>query len=90
MTRPDVVGFVNGIPLVFMELKKPSVKLRAAFEKNLKDYKNVIPRLFHFNAVIILSNGLESKIGSITSSLNILVIGNELPKKRRVLLVWIP
>ena len=67
MTRPDVVGFVNGIPLVFMELKKPSVKLRAAFEKNLKDYKNVIPRLFHFNAVIILSNGLESKIGSITS-----------------------
>ena len=67
MTRPDVVGFVNGIPLVFMELKKPSVKLRAAFEKNLKDYKNVIPRLFHFNAVIILSNGLESKIGSVTS-----------------------
>ena len=89
MTRPDVVGFVNGIPLVFMELKKPSVKLRAAFEKNLKDYKNVIPRLFHFNAVIILSNGLDSKIGSVTSSLNTLVIGKEYLKKRRVLLVWI-
>ena len=67
MTRPDVVGFVNGIPLVFMELKKPSVKLRAAYEQNLKDYKNVIPHMFHCNAVIILSNGLESKIGSITS-----------------------
>ncbi|PCJ81100.1 MAG: hypothetical protein COA49_07295 [Bacteroidetes bacterium] len=67
MKRPDVVGFVNGIPLVFMELKKPSVKLRAAYEQNLKDYKNVIPHMFHCNAVIILSNGLESKIGSITS-----------------------
>ena len=67
MKRPDVVGFVNGIPLVFMELKKPSVKLRAAYEKNLKDYKDVIPHMFHCNAVIILSNGLESKIGSITS-----------------------
>ena len=38
-----------------------------AYEKNLKDYKDVVPRLFQFNAVIILSNGLESKIGSITS-----------------------
>ena len=67
MVRPDVVGFINGIPLVFMELKRPGVKLRAAYEKNLKDYKDVVPRLFQFNAVIILSNGLESKIGSITS-----------------------
>ena len=66
-TRPDVVGFVNGIPLVFMELKRPSVKLRAAYEKNLKDYKDVIPEIFHCNAVVILSNGLENKIGSITS-----------------------
>lgn len=65
--RPDVVGFVNGIPLVFMELKRPSVKLRAAYEKNLKDYKDVVPQLFHCNAVIILSNGIDSKIGSITS-----------------------
>ena len=65
--RPDVVGFVNGIPLVFMELKKPSIKLRAAYEDNLKDYKDVILQMFHFNAVIILSNGLDSKIGSITS-----------------------
>ncbi len=66
--RPDVVGFVNGIPLIFMELKKPSIKLRAAYEDNLKDYKDVIPQIFHFNAVIILSNGLDSKIGSITSN----------------------
>ena len=41
--------------------------LRAAYEKNLKDYRPIKPELFHFNAFIILSNGLESKIGSITS-----------------------
>lgn len=65
--RPDIVGFVNGIPLVFIELKAHHRKLRVAYETNLSDYKNTIPRLFHCNAVILLSNGLESKIGSLTS-----------------------
>lgn len=65
--RPDVVGFVNGLPLVFVELKGISVKLRAAFENNLNDYKKVIPRIFHCNAFVILSNGVKSKIGSISS-----------------------
>jgi type I restriction enzyme R subunit len=65
--RPDVVGFVNGLPLVFIELKGINVKLRAAYEKNLKDYKNTIPKMFHCNAFVILSNGVESKIGSISS-----------------------
>ena len=65
--RPDIVGFVNGIPLVFIELKAHHRKLRVAYETNLSDYKNTIPRLFHCNALIILSNGFESKIGSLTS-----------------------
>ena len=65
--RPDIVGFVNGLPLVFIELKGINVKLRAAYEKNLKDYKNTIPKMFHCNAFVILSNGVESKIGSISS-----------------------
>ena len=65
--RPDVVGFVNGLPLVFIELKGINVKLRAAYEKNLSDYKNTIPKMFHCNAFVILSNGMESKIGSISS-----------------------
>jgi type I restriction enzyme, R subunit len=65
--RPDIVGFVNGIPLVFIELKAHHRKLRVAYETNLSDYKNTIPKLFHTNAVILLSNGFESKIGSITS-----------------------
>ena len=52
--RPDVVGFVNGLPLVFIELKGINVKLRAAYEKNLSDYKNTIPKMFHCNAFVIL------------------------------------
>jgi len=65
--RPDIVGVVNGIPLVYIELKAHHRKLRVAYETNLNDYKNTLPRLFHCNAVIILSNGIESKIGSLTS-----------------------
>jgi type I restriction enzyme R subunit len=65
--RPDIVGFVNGLPLVFIELKAHHRKLKTAFEQNLTDYKDTIPHLFHCNAVIILSNGFDSKIGSLTS-----------------------
>lgn len=65
--RPDIVGFVNGIPLLFVELKAHHRKIKVAFETNLKDYKQTIPKIFHTNAFIILSNGFESKIGAITS-----------------------
>lgn len=65
--RPDIVGFVNGLPLLFIELKAHHKKLKVAYENNLRDYKDTIPKLFHANAFIILSNGLESKIGAITS-----------------------
>jgi type I restriction enzyme R subunit len=65
--RADLVGFVNGIPLVFIELKATHKRLENAFENNLRDYKNTIPQLFWYNALIILSNGHNSRIGSITS-----------------------
>lgn len=65
--RPDVVGFVNGLPLVFFELKAHHINIRSAYENNLSDYKDVIPKMWHTNAFIILSNGIESKVGSITS-----------------------
>lgn len=65
--RPDIIGFVNGIPLVFIELKNPVKNVREAYDNNFLDYLDVIPRLFHHNALVILSNGRESKIGSITS-----------------------
>jgi type I restriction enzyme, R subunit len=65
--RPDVVGFVNGIPLVFIELKSHREDIRKAYFNNLNDYKDAIPHLFHHNAFIILSNGREAKVGTITA-----------------------
>jgi type I restriction enzyme R subunit len=48
--RADLVGFVNGIPLVFIELKASHKKLELAYEKNLSDYKDTIPQVFWYNA----------------------------------------
>ncbi len=65
--RPDLVGFVNGLPLVVVEFKKPTVPARAAFDDNLTHYKDAIPDLFWYNALIIASNGTDSRVGSITA-----------------------
>ena len=65
--RPDLVGFVNGLPLIVTELKKPGVPARAAFDENLTHYKQQIPALFWFNAMLIASNGTESRVGSLTA-----------------------
>jgi len=65
--RADIVGFVNGLPLLFMELKNVSKDIRAAYEDNLKDYRDTVPHLFHHNAFIILANGVVAKLGSVTS-----------------------
>jgi type I restriction enzyme, R subunit len=65
--RADIVGFVNGIPLLFMELKNLTREIRAAYEKNLADYKDTVPHLFHCNAFIVLANGVDAKIGSVSS-----------------------
>ncbi len=64
--RPDIIGFVNGIPLLFIELKAAHRKLENAYNNNLTDYKDVIPKLFYYNAFVLLSNGIESRIGSVT------------------------
>jgi type I restriction enzyme R subunit len=64
--RPDIIGFVNGIPLLFIELKAAHRKLENAYNDNFTDYKNVIPKLFYYNAFVLLSNGIESRIGSVT------------------------
>ena len=65
--RPDLVGFVNGLPWVAIELKKPGVPARAAFDENLTHYKKEIPQLFWFNALLIASNGTDSRVGSLTA-----------------------
>ena len=65
--RTDLLGFVNGIPLIFLELKSTARRVKEAFDDNLTDYKETIPQLFWYNAFIILSNGRDSKIGTVTS-----------------------
>ena len=65
--RADLVGFVNGVPLVFIELKASHRKLELAYEKNLSDYRDTIPQVLWYNAVIILSNGSKARIGSMTA-----------------------
>lgn len=65
--RPDLVGFVNGLPWVVIELKKPGVPARAAFDENLTHYKQQIPQLFWFNGLLIASNGTDSRVGSLTA-----------------------
>lgn len=91
--RADIVGFVNGIPLLFMELKNHDVEVEDAFNKNYRDYLDTIPQLFHHNAFIMFSNGLEARVGTIDSKweffhewkrLNELEAGNiELPTMLR-------
>jgi type I restriction enzyme R subunit len=65
--RADIVGFVNGLPLLFMELKNVNRDIRAAYEGNLADYKDTVPHLFHHNALVVLANGLKAKLGTISS-----------------------
>lgn len=65
--RTDIVGFVNGIPLLFVELKKQTVDVQDAYTCNYTDYLSTIPQLFHFNAFLMLSNGLEAKVGTLGS-----------------------
>lgn len=65
--RADIVGFVNGLPLLFVEVKNVHRNLLTAYEKNLRDYKVTIPHLFHHNAFVVLGNGEDAKIGSISS-----------------------
>jgi len=65
--RADIIGFVNGIPLLFIECKNIHKDLQVAYNKNLSDYKDTIPHVFHHNALIMLGNGDKAKIGSISS-----------------------
>lgn len=65
--RADLVVFVNGLPLVFIELKASHRRIQNAFQGNLRDYRDTIPHIFWYNSFIILSNGRHSQIGTITA-----------------------
>ena len=66
--RPDVLLFVNGLPLVFIELKNSIIKVQEAYDKNLKDYLRDVPNLFAFNQICVLSNGIETRLGAFNAT----------------------
>ena len=65
--RPDIIGFVNGIPLLFIECKNIHHDLEVAYRRNYSDYKDTIPHIFNYNAIVLLANGEKAQVGSITS-----------------------
>ncbi len=65
--RPDVILYVNGIPLIIMELKATHKNLSNAHRDNLRDYQDTIPKLFWYNMGVVISNGIENKFGSFSS-----------------------
>ncbi len=70
--RPDVILFVNGIPLVVIELKNPAGEkstVKSAFNQ-IQNYKKTIPSLFTYNGLIVISDGLEAKAGSLSAGYN--------------------
>jgi type I restriction enzyme, R subunit len=70
--RPDVILFINGIPLVVIELKNPTdtnATVKKAF-RQLSNYKNAIPALFHYNSLLIASDGFDARCGTISSGID--------------------
>ena len=65
--RPDLIGFINGIPLILFELKNFTVNIKHAYDDNLTDYKKTIPQLFWYNGLVILSNGIETRVGTFSA-----------------------
>ena len=68
--RPDVLIFINGLPMVFVELKNSIVKVEEAYNDNLKNYLRDIPNLFALNQICVLSNGLETRLGAFNATYN--------------------
>jgi type I restriction enzyme R subunit len=67
--RPDIVLFVNGLPLIIIELKNPAdekATVKKAFTQ-LQNYKNATPSLFNYNGILVASDGLDTKTGTISS-----------------------
>jgi type I restriction enzyme R subunit len=62
--RPDLIVFLNGLPIIFIELKNSNIAVRNAYDDNLINYRKDIPLLFRYNALCMLSNGFETKVGS--------------------------
>lgn len=62
--RPDLLLYINGLPLVYIELKNASENIKKGYDKNLADYQRDIPQLFYYNLFVCISNGIQTRVGS--------------------------
>ncbi|TVZ51520.1 type I restriction endonuclease subunit R [Dokdonia sp. Hel_I_53] len=62
--RPDLLLYVNGLPLVMIELKNATEKVKGGYDINLRRYKRDIPQLFWYNMLVCISNGIQTRVGS--------------------------
>lgn len=70
--RPDVILYINGLPIVVIELKNPAdenATIHSAF-KQLQTYKETIPSLFPYNGFLIISDGLDAKAGTLSAGID--------------------
>jgi len=65
--RPDLIIYINGLPTIFIELKNSNIFVKNAYDKNLTDYLKDIPYLFNYNQLCVISNGMETRLGSFKS-----------------------
>ena len=68
--RPDILLFINGLPIVMIELKNPAdenATTKSAFNQ-FQTYKQLIPSIFRYNEILVASDGLEAKAGTLTSN----------------------
>jgi len=65
--RPDLLLYVNGLPLVMIELKNATKKIKLGFDDNLQTYKKDIPQLFWYNCFVCISNGIQTRVGAFNS-----------------------
>lgn len=62
--RPDLLLYVNGLPLVMIELKNATEKIKSGYDVNLRRYKRDIPQLFWYNCFVCISNGIQTRVGA--------------------------
>ncbi len=82
--RPDIVLFINGLPLVVIELKNPAdenATIKSAYNQ-IQTYKQTIPSLFTYNEIIIISDGLEAKAGSLSAGFDRFMAWKSIDGKR--------
>ena len=60
----DLLLYVNGLPLVMIELKNATEKVKSGYDGNLKTYQRDIPQLFWYNAFVCISNGIQTRVGA--------------------------